>query len=130
MKPAKTISKGAIWTSYILQGLLTVMFLLGAFTNLLQTEMAVAGAVEMGYPASSVLYLGIVLLVSAILFAIPRTTFFGGLLITGWLGGAVGTHVIHAAPLTLTVAPVIFGVLVWLSIWQRNEKLRAIVGGK
>jgi len=127
MKPIKKISKGILWTSYILQGLVVVMLLIGAFNNLLQTEMAVNGAVEMGYPKNSIPYLGVVLLVATILYAITKTTFIGGLLITAWLGGAVATHIIHNDPMSNILFPVIFGVLVWLSILLRNEKLQTII---
>ena len=112
----------------MLQGIVVLLFLMGALNNLLQTEMAVEGAVEFGYPEDSVLYLGIILFVSTVLYAIPKTTFIGGLLLTAWLGGggAVATHVIHNDPVTSILFPVIFGILVWVSIWLRNEKLRAL----
>jgi membrane protein insertase Oxa1/YidC/SpoIIIJ len=72
------------------------------------------------------MYLGIILLVSTILYAIPKTTFIGGLLLTAWLGGAVATHLIHNDPMTNILLPVIFGIIVWVSIWLRSEKLRAL----
>tara|TARA_R110002049_G_scaffold120161_2_gene274564 strand:- start:260 stop:658 length:399 start_codon:yes stop_codon:yes gene_type:complete len=120
-------TKSILWTSYILQSLIVIMLLMGAFNNLLQTEMAVNEAVEMGYPKTSVLYLGIVLLISTILYAIPKTTFIGGLFLTAWLGGAVATHVIHNDPITNILFPVIFGILIWLSILLRNKKMRTIM---
>ena len=126
METVKKVSKGVMWTSYMLQGIVVLLFLMGALNNLLQTEMAVEGAVEFGYPEDSVLYLGIILFVSTVLYAIPKTTFIGGLLLTAWLGGAVATHVIHNDPVTGILFPVIFGILVWVSIWLRNEKLRAL----
>ena len=126
METTKTTSKGVVYTSYILQGIVVLMFLMGAVNNILQTEMAVTGAVEFGYPEDSVLYLGIILFASTVLYAIPKTTFIRGLLLTGWLGGAVATHVIHNDPVTSILFPVIFGILVWVSIWLRNEKLRAL----
>ncbi|SEM11153.1 DoxX-like family protein [Maribacter orientalis] len=126
METVKKVSKGVMWTSYMLQGIVVLLFLMGAFNNLLQTEMAVEGAVEFGYPEDSVLYLGIILFVSTVLYAIPKTTFIGGLLLTAWLGGAVATHIIHNDPVTGILFPVIFGILVWVSIWLRNEKLRAL----
>ena len=126
METVKKVSKGVMWTSYMLQGIVVLLFLMGAFNNLLQTEMAVEGAVEFGYPEDSVLYLGIILFVSTVLYAIPKTTFIGGLLLTAWLGGAVATHIIHNDPVTSILFPVIFGILVWVSIWLRNEKLRAL----
>ncbi|WP_339629009.1 DoxX family protein [uncultured Maribacter sp.] len=127
METVKKIPKGVMWTSYMLQGIVVLLFLMGAVNNLSQTEMAVEGAVEFGYPEDSVLYLGIILFISTVLYAIPKTTFIGGLLFTAWLGGAVATHVIHNDPLTNILFPAIFGILVWASIWLRNEKLRALL---
>ena len=121
MKLNRKTSKGALWTSYILQGLVVAMFLMGSFNNLFQTEMAINGAVEMGYPKTSVFYLGIVLLIATVLYAIPKTTCIGGLLLTAWLGGAVATHVIHNDTISTILLPVIFGVLVWLSPLLRKE---------
>ena len=127
METVKTTSKGVLYTSYILQGIVVLLFLMGAANNLLQTEMAVEGAVEFGYPEHAVLYMGLILLVSTILYAIPKTTFIGALLLTAWLGGAVATHLIHNDPLTNIFIPVVFGIIVWVAIWLRNEKLRALV---
>ncbi|MEN8789460.1 MAG: DoxX family protein [Flavobacteriaceae bacterium] len=127
MESTNQIPRGRLWTSFILQGLVILMFLLGSVNNILQTEMAVNAAVDMGYPEASVLYLGIVLLLSTILYALPKTNFIGAVLLTAWLGGAVATHVIHNDPLTLTLFPVVFGILVWLSLWLRDPKLQKVV---
>ena len=127
METNRKISKGILWTSYSLQGLVAALFLMGAFNNLLQTELAINGAVEMGYPRTSVVYLGIVLLIASALYIIPKTTFIGGLFLTAWLGGAVATHAIHNDPISNILFPVIIGVLVWLSLLLRNEKLRTIM---
>ena len=126
METVKTTSKGVLYTSYILQGIVVLLFLMGAANNLLQTEMAVEGAVEFGYPEHAVLYMGLILLISTILYAIPKTTFIGALLLTAWLGGAVATHLIHNDPLTNILIPVVFGIIVWVAIWLRSEKLRAL----
>ena len=126
METVKTTSKGVLYTSYILQGIVVLLFLMGAANNLLQTEMAVEGAVEFGYPEHAVLYMGLILLVSTILYAIPKTTFIGALLLTAWLGGAVATHLIHNDPLTNIFIPIVFGIIVWVAIWLRSEKLRAL----
>lgn len=127
MKPSTKPSKLRLWISYLLQGLIILLFLMGAIQNLLQTEMAVTGATQMGYPASAVPYLGIVLLISVILYALPRTTVLGALLLTTWLGGAVATHIIHNDPVFNIVFPILFGVLVWSGIALRNDKLRQVL---
>ena len=126
METVKTTSKGVLYTSYILQGIVVLLFLMGPANNLLQTEMAVEGAVEFGYPKDAVMYMGLILLVSTILYAIPKTTFIGALLLTAWLGGAVATHLIHNDPLTNIFIPVVFGIIMWVAIWLRSEKLRAL----
>ncbi len=123
METTNSISKARLWTSYILQGIVILMFLMGAINNLFQTEMAVTGAMDMGYPESSVHYLGIVLFLSTALYAIPKTKIIGAILLTGWLGGAVATHIIHHDPTYYMFIPVIFGTIVWLSILLRDKTL-------
>ena len=120
MNDKAEVSKSRRWISYILQGIVILMFLLGAFNNIMQTEAAVEGATQLGYPKSSVLYLGIILLLATILYAIPKTSFLGALLLTAWLGGAVASHVIHEDPLANTLLPVVFGLVIWTSIWLRD----------
>ena len=105
------------------------MFLLGAINNILQTEGAVNGATELGYPTESVLYLGLVLLVATLLYVIPKTNLIGAILLTAWLGGAVATHVIHEDPVFNTVLPVIFGILIWLSLLLRYNALKQVLTG-
>ncbi|MGB5554969.1 MAG: DoxX family protein, partial [Flavobacteriaceae bacterium] len=90
--------------------------------NLLQTEMAVNGAVEFGYPESTILYLGFVLLAATVLFIVPKTTILGAALLTGWLGGAVATHLIHGDPILNTLLPVVFGILIWSSILLQDVR--------
>ncbi len=127
METTNQISKGRLWTSYILQGIVILMLLLGSVNNIMQTESAIKASTDLGIPESSVLYLGIILLVSTLLYAWPKTNFIGGLLLTAWLGGAVVTHLIHNDPLSLTLFPVVFGVIVWLSLWLRDPNLRKVV---
>lgn len=127
MNALNSNSKSRLWSSYILQGVIIVMLMFGGINNLLQTEMAVNGAIEMGYPSSSLFYLGIILITSTILFAVPKTSILGALFIQAWLGGAVATHMIHNDPLSMVLFPIIFGTLVWFSIWLRNEKIRQLI---
>ncbi|WP_273566405.1 DoxX family protein [Maribacter halichondriae] len=122
----KQISKTRLWISYILQGSIVIMFLMGAVMNLMQTNEAISGATEMGYPESSVIYLGLILLVSTVLYTIPKTSVFGAVLLTGWLGGAVATHVIHSDPMFNLLFPVLFGIVMWLALWLRLQKVQRL----
>lgn len=127
MESDHQISKGRLWISYILQGLVVLLFLFGAVSNILQSEMAVKGAMDLGYSSASVFYMGLILLISTLLYIIPKTTIFDAVLLTGWLGGAVATHVLHNDPVFNMIFPVVFGILIWLSIWLRNNQLRQLL---
>jgi hypothetical protein len=130
MESKKQISKGRLWVSYILQGIVVLMFLMGAVMNILGTEQAVDGAVTMGYPESSVLYLGLILLISTLLYVYPKTSGWGAVLLTGWLGGAVATHTINGDPLFNTIFPIVFGIVLWLALWLRQEKVQKLISFK
>ncbi len=126
MTNTNPIPKTSRWISYILQSLIVLLFLMGATMNLLQTEEAIGGATELGYPESTVFYLGLILLLSTILYIIPRTAVLGAILLTAWLGGAVATHVIHSDPLFNTLFPVVFGILLWFALWLRMPKIKQL----
>ncbi|MCU0328771.1 MAG: DoxX family protein [Chitinophagales bacterium] len=119
-------TKLILWLSYGLQAIIVAILLMGAVMNLTNNEEAVKGAMNLGYPRESVFYLGLILIISAILYAIPKTTILGAILITAWLGGAVATHLIHKDPVFISFFPVVFGFLVWLSIGLRNDKIKAL----
>jgi hypothetical protein len=77
-----------------------------------------------GYPEGITLGLGIVLLVSTVLYLIPRTAVLGAILLTGYLGGATATHVRAGEPFYF---PVIFGVMVWLGLLLREPRMRSVL---
>ena len=72
--------------------------------------------------------LGMTLLVSTALYLMPRTAFLGAILLTGWMGGAIATHVRVADPLfTHTLVGVYLGVALWGGLWLRDTRLRALL---
>ena len=89
---------------------------------------AVEGTIALGYPADTVLWLGLVELVCLVLYVVPTTSVLGGLLLTGYLGGAVATHVRVASPLlTHTFFPVYVALLLWGGLYLRDKRLRGLV---
>jgi hypothetical protein len=86
---------------------------------------AVEGTAKLGYPANSLVPMGIALLVSTLLYAIPRTSILGAILLTGYLGGATATHVRVGEPWFLF--PVFLGVLAWLALYLRDAQLREFI---
>jgi hypothetical protein len=97
-----------------LSSLTLLFFLLDASGKLLQIEPVMNGTVELGWPSSAVIPLGLLLLVGAVLHAVPRTSVLGAIYLTGFLGGAVATHYRISSPL---FTHVLFGVYVATMMW-------------
>jgi hypothetical protein len=121
-------SKKRLWAGRIMSGLATLFLLLDAVMKVIKARVAVEGTVQVGYPESTVVGIGVSLLVSTLLYAIPRTSVLGAILVTGYLGGAVATNVRVSAPLfSYILTPVYVGVLVWGGLYLRDERVRAMV---
>lgn len=116
------------WSGIILSVIPTLFLLMDTVGKLLKPEPVVAGTVELGYSETVIVPLGIVLLVCTILYAIPKTSVLGAILLTGYLGGAVATHVRVGSPLfTHMIFPIYLGIFIWLGLYLRDIRLRALV---
>jgi DoxX-like family len=122
------LSKGKLWTGRIMSALPALFLLVDAIGKLVKPAPVVEGTVQLGYPESVLLGLGIVLLTCIVLYVIPQTAILGAILLTGYLGGAVATHVRVGSPLiTHILFPVYVAVLVWGGLYLRDERLRALI---
>jgi hypothetical protein len=121
------ISKTALWTGRILSGLPALFLLFDGALKLPKPKVVVDGTVHLGYAESVIVPLGIVLLVCTILYLIPRTAVLGAILLTGYLGGAVATHVRAGEGWFPIVFPIIIGVLLWGGLYLRDERLQALI---
>ena len=84
--------------------------------------------VQLGYPEGVVRWLGIVELVCLAAYVVPRTAVLGAILLTGYFGGAVATHVRMGNPLfTHVLFPIYVAVLVWGGLYLREDRLWALV---
>ena len=122
-RPA-SVSKAAWWTGTIISGLIVLLMgVLPIVLLLTNRAMMVEGATKAGYPANAAIPIVIVEIICALLYAIPRTSVLGAILLTGYLGGAVATHV-RASESWLVAA--IVGVLVWIGLYLREPRLREL----
>ena len=117
--------RSARWAGRIVSALVVAFLLFDGGIKVIMLEPAVEGSVQLGYPEATVLGIGLALLVSTALYAVPRTAFIGAILLTGYLGGAVATQVRVEDPWFLF--PAFFGVFVWGGLFLRNERVRALV---
>jgi hypothetical protein len=122
-------SKAMVVTGIILSTLIILFMLMDAGMKLIQpTPSFVADAeIKLGYPVSATLGIGVVLLLSTILYAIPRTSVLGAILLTGYLGGACSTHVRVQDGAFNTLFPVIFGVILWAGLYLRDSRVRNLL---
>jgi len=124
----ESISKRALWAGWILSGIPILLLLMDAVGKFVKPEPVVTGTVALGYSESVILPLGIVLLICTILYAVPQTAVLGAILLTGYLGGAVATHVRIGNPVfTHMLFPVYLGIMIWLGLYLRDLRLRTLV---
>ncbi|QEG33533.1 DoxX family protein [Bythopirellula goksoeyrii] len=119
-----TGSKKMLWAGWIASAIPVAMLILSGVMKLLKPEPVVEGFEHLGWPASLALALGIVELVSTALYVVPRTAVLGAILLTGYLGGAIATHVRIGEGF---IGPAAFGVLVWLGLYLRDARIREIL---
>ncbi len=127
MQTTAPVSNKTVWAGRIFSGLPILFLLFDGIAKLFKPVPVVEATVKLGYPESVIFGLGIVLLTCTILYVIPQTSVLGAILLTGYLGGAVATHVRvgeGAFPITF---PIIIGVLVWGGLYLRDERLRALI---
>ncbi|HMJ13604.1 MAG TPA: DoxX family protein [Polyangiaceae bacterium] len=126
--PPRGLSRARLWTGRVFTAFAGLFLLLDGFVKVIEIAPVVQGSAELGYPLSTMAPIGIALLVSTVLYLIPRTAFFGALLLTGYMGGAIATHVRVLHPLfTHTLFPIYVAVLIWAGLALRDQRLAAIV---
>jgi hypothetical protein len=123
----RTISKGRLWTARVMSGIAILFMLLDSIMKLFKPAFVVDSTISLGYQEHHIFLMGILGLLSTILYALPRTTIFGAVVLTGYFGGVIATQVRLDAPLFSTILfPVYLAVLVWGGLWLRNEQVRKL----
>lgn len=121
------VSKGALWAARIISGLVAWFLLMDGAMKLVKPAFVVDETMRLGYAERVIVPIGIVLIVCTILYLVPKTAVLGAILLTGYLGGAVATHVRAGEPVFSVVFAIVFGVLVWLGLYLRNPTLRLLI---
>ena len=96
--------------------------------KVMQLPMAIDGTTVLGYPASAVLPIGLIQLACLVLYVMPATNVFGAVLFTGYLGGAIATHVRLGNPLFSHILfPIYVALLLWGGLYLQEPRLRALI---
>jgi hypothetical protein len=120
--------KGKLWTGRVLSGLAIAFLAVDSGMKVLQLAPSVAGTKELGYPAHSVFTIGLIQLACLLLYTVPRSAALGAILLTGYLGGAVATHLRVDNPLfSHTLFPIYVAALIWGGLYLRDSRLSVLL---
>jgi hypothetical protein len=125
-RQATDISRSRRWTGRVLSTLAVLFLLMDGGMKLLKPPFVVQATVQLGYPASTIVGIGIALLFCTALYVVPRTAVLGAILLTGYLGGAVASNVRAGTPMFNVAFPILFGVVVWASLVLGDKRLERI----
>lgn len=115
-------------TGWVLSGLVIAFMVVDAGTTLLAIEPIKKATLETGYPLDLLWLIGALQLICLVLYAIPATSVFGAIILTGFLGGAITSHLRVAGTLTPEmIVSLIVGVLAWGGLWFRDPRLRVLI---
>lgn len=122
-------ASAAHWTGRVLSGLVALFFAVNATVGLLGRPEAVEATRRLGFDPALLPTLGVIQLACLVLYLVPRTAPLGAVLWTGWLGGAIATHLRLGDPLfAQTLVPLYVAVPLWLGLWLRDARVRAVLG--
>jgi hypothetical protein len=125
------IPRKTIWIGRVLSALAVLFLIFDAsikfFMDKLPPEALEAGA-ALQWPIELMPMVGTILLICTALYVIPRTSVIGAILLTGYLGGAIASHVRVSNPLfTHTLFPIYIAVFIWLGLYLRDARVRNLI---
>ena len=121
------VSKKRLWSGRAMSGLAILFLIFDGVTKAIKVPAVLKASAQLEYPVGLIPLIGIILLVCTLLYAIPRTSVLGALLLTGYLGGAVAAQLRIGNPVFETVFPILFALLVWGGLYLRENRLRALI---
>jgi hypothetical protein len=120
-------SSKQLWAGRIVTGLATLFMLMDGAMKVVKPAPVLEANAKLNYPVEILSSIGLVLIACTILYLIPRTSIFGAILLTGYLGGAFASQVRAGAGLFELAFPLLFALLMWGGLWMRDRRLRIIL---
>lgn len=124
---AVSLPMKGVWAGRIVSWFPALFLLVDGAAKLFRPAPVIEGTLKLGYSESVIIPLGIVLVVCTVLYLIPATAVLGAILLTGYLGGAIATHVRTADGAFGIVFAGTIGVLLWFRLYLRDARLRALL---
>ena len=121
------VSLRRIWASRILTALSVLFLLMDGGMKLFKPPFVIEATARLGYPESTIVGIGVTLLICTVLYLIPRTAVLGAILLTGYLGGAVASNVRAGTPIFNAIFPILVAVLIWTSLVLGDKRIEATI---
>lgn len=125
VRNAAPVSRKVFWIGWIIGVLPCLMLLMSATAKLIQPAGIEESLKPIGWRVDQLTWLGILEISVALIYLIPRTAVLGAILITGYMGGAIATHLRIGDYFILP--HILIGVLIWLGVWLRDPRLRSLI---
>ena len=116
-----------LWTSRALSAIVSLFLLFDSVIHLMVIGPVVDSFNQLGYPVDTAMALGVVELICLALYLFPRTSIFGAILLTGYLGGAIATQIRAGAPLFSIIFPIFIALFLWGGLFLLDGRLRALM---
>lgn len=121
------VTKGKLWTGRIITALPVLLLLMDGVMKLFKPAVVVNATMQLGYGQNAIVPIGMVLVACTLIYLLPSTSVLGAILLTGYLGGAVATHVRVGGGAFPILFPVIMGVLIWGGLYLREPRVAALI---
>jgi hypothetical protein len=126
--PTNSSSTVKVWTGRTMGGLVILFMLMDSIFKFIVNEEVINGTEDLGFQVHHLPIMGTLGLITTLLYILPRTEILGAILLTGYWGGAIATHVRMDNPLfTHILFPVYLGILAWGALWIKSERLRNLI---
>ena len=117
-------SRKIVWVGRVISGLVSFLFAMSAFMKLKGGTEVIQGMAHLGLPESLIVPLGILEISCVVIYAIPATSVVGAILLTGYIGGAICTHLRVGDPFFMQIA---IGIFIWLGLYLREDRLKGLI---
>lgn len=129
--PTASSSTAKVWTGRTMAGIVILFMLMDSIFKFIVNEEVIKGTTDLGFQVHHLPVLGTLGLIATLLYIFPRTEILGAILLTGYWGGAIATHVRLDNPLfTHVLFPVYLGILAWGALWIKSKSLRSLILNK
>ena len=125
----KSESKTSLWIGRILSSIVVLFMSMDGIMKLAKPVQVIDSTLKLGWNESSITGLGVLLLACTLLYAFRKTSFLGAILLTGYLGGAIATHVRIGQTFPIAFAT-LFGLMTWGGLYHRDERIQVIFGSR